>query len=103
MHNWRADLGVTALFIEPGSPRESGYIESFSGKLRDRLLNGELFYTLKEAQILVANWRRLYNGLRPHSSRGRRAPAPETIVFPGFSLKDYAPPALTQGTALTLS
>jgi hypothetical protein len=76
------------------SPR-NGYIESFNGKLRDELLDAELFYTLKEAQILVANWRRLYNGVRPHSSRGRRPPAPETILWPGFSLTDYAPPVLT--------
>jgi Integrase core domain len=66
-------------------------------------LNGELFYTLKEAQILIANWRRLYNGLRPHSSLGGRPPAPESLVWPEFSLKDFAPPAFTQGTALALS
>jgi putative transposase len=74
---------VTTLFIEPASPWENGHIESFNGKLRDELLNGEIFYTLKEAQILIANWRRLYNGLRPHSSLGQRPRAPETIVFPG--------------------
>ena len=103
VREWLAELGVTTLFIEPGSPWENGYIESFNGKLRDELLNAELFYTLKEAQILVANWRRLYNGLRPHSSRGRRPPAPETIVWPGFSLKNYAPPALTPEMDLALS
>jgi putative transposase len=84
VRGWLADLGVTTLFIEPGSPWENGYIESFNGKFRDELLNGELFSTLKEAQILVADWRRLYNGLRPHSSLGQRSPAPGTIVFPGF-------------------
>jgi len=68
VREWLSELGVTTLFIEPGSPWENGYIESFNGKLRDELLNGELLYTLKEAQILVANWRRPYNGLRPHSS-----------------------------------
>ena len=73
-------MGVTTLFIEPGSPWENGYIESFNGKLRDELLGGEIFYTLKEAQILVANWRRLYNGLRPHSSLGQRPLAPETTA-----------------------
>lgn len=92
VREWIADLGVTTLFIEPASPWENGYIESFNGKLRDELLNGELFSTLREAQILIANWRRLYNGLRPHSSLGQRPPAPETVVFPGFSLSDFAPP-----------
>jgi len=74
-----------------------------NGKLRDELLNGELFYTLKEAQILVAQWRRLYNGLRPHSSLGQRPPAPETIVWPGFSLADFGPPSLTREVALELT
>jgi transposase InsO family protein len=94
VRGWLADLGVTTLFIEPGSPWENGYIESFNGKLRDELLNGEIFFTLKEAQILVADWRRLYNGLRPHSALGQRppAPAPETLAFPGFSLSEFAPP-----------
>ena len=72
-------------------PWENGYIESFNSKLRDELLNGELFYTLQEAQILIAGWRRLYNGLRPHSSLGQRPPAPETIIWPGSSLADYGP------------
>ena len=103
VREWLADLGVTTLFIEPGSPWENGYIESFNGKLRDELLNGEIFYTLKEAQILVANWRRLFNGLRPHSSLGQRPPAPETIVFPGFSLADYAPPTPTLEVAMGLT
>ena len=74
--------------------------ESFNGKLRDELLNGEIFSTLKEAQILVAQWRRLYNGLRPHSSLRYRPPAPETIVFAGFALADYAPPSPTPEVAL---
>ena len=90
--SWLGELGVTTLFIEPASPWENGYVESFNGKLRDELLNGEIFSTLKEAQILMADWRRLHNGLRPHSSLGQRPPAPETIVFPGFSLSDFAPP-----------
>jgi len=103
VRDWLADLEVTTLFIEPASPWENGYIESFNGKLRDELLNGEVFYTLKEAQILVANWRRLYNGLRPHSSLGQRPPAPETIVWPGFSLTDYAPPTPTREVAMGLT
>ena len=103
VRGWLADLGVTTLFIEPASPWENGYIESFNGKLRDELLNGEIFYTLKEAQILIANWRRLYNGLRPHSSLGQRPPAPETIVLPGFSLSDFAPPKPMREVALGLT
>jgi transposase InsO family protein len=88
---------------EPGSPWENGYTESFNSKLRDELLNGELFYTLREAQILIAGWRRLYNGLRPHSSLGQRPPAPETIIWPGFSLADYGPPSLTPEVTLALT
>jgi transposase InsO family protein len=103
VRDWLADLGVTTLFIEPGSPWENGYIESLNGKLRDELLNGELFYTLEEAQILIAGWRRLYNGLRPHSSLGQRPPAPETIVLPGFSLSDFAPPEPGREVALGLT
>ena len=103
VREWLADLGVTNLFIEPASPWENGYIESFNGKLRDELLNGEIFSTLKEAQILIADWRRLYNGLRPQSSLGNRPPAPETIVFPGFSLSDFAPPASMREVALGLT
>jgi transposase InsO family protein len=72
-------LGVQTLFIEPGSPRKNGYNESFNGKLRDELLNGKIFTTLLEAQILIESWRKEYNQLRPHSSPGYRPPAPETI------------------------
>jgi putative transposase len=69
---------VKTLFIEPGSPWENGYNESFNGKLREELLNGEIFYNLQEAQILIERWRREYNTFRPHSSLGYRPPAPET-------------------------
>ena len=103
VRDWLAELGVTTLFIEPGSPWENGYIESFNSKLRDELLDGELFYTLREAQILVAGWRRLCNGLRPHSSLGQRPPAPETIIWPGFCLADYGPPPLTPEVTLALT
>lgn len=75
---WMEHVGVQTLFIEPGSPWENGYNESFNGKLRDELLNGDIFYTLKEAQILIENWRQHYNTIRPHSSLGYRPPAPET-------------------------
>ena len=72
-------LGVQTLYIEPGSPWENGYNESLNGKLRDEFLNGEIFYTLPEAVVLVEQWRRLYNTVRPHSAFGGQPPAPETI------------------------
>jgi transposase InsO family protein len=68
---------VQTLFIERGSPLENGYIESFNGKIRKELLNGEIFYTLKETQVLIEEWRREYNTVRPHSSLNYRPPAPE--------------------------
>ena len=74
---WLAKLGTGTLYIEPGSPWENGYCESFNGKLRDECLNGEIFYSLKEAQIVIEQWRVLYNTLRPHSALGYRPPAPE--------------------------
>ena len=76
---WLTRIKVKTLFIEPGSPWENGYNESFNGKLRDELLNGEIFYTLKEAQVLIEQWRRHYNSIRPHSAIGYRPPAPEAI------------------------
>ena len=78
MRSWLDRLDVGTLFIEPGSPWENGYNESFNGKLRDEFLNGELFYTLAEAKILIERWRREYNEFRPHSSLGYRSPAPAT-------------------------
>jgi len=95
VREWLSELGVTTLFIEPASPWENGFIESFNGKLRDELLNGELFFTLREAEILIEEWRHQYNHLRPHSSLAGRPPAPEVIVWPGFSLADYAPPVVS--------
>ena len=74
---WLERLGVQTLFIEPGSPWENGYNESFNGKLRDELLNGEIFTTLLEAQVLIENWRQEYNQFRPHSSLNYQPPAPE--------------------------
>ncbi len=79
VRDWLGKIGVKTLYIEPGSPWENGYVESFNGKLRDELLNGELFYTLQEAQILIERWRRDYNEIRPHSSLGYRPPAPEAV------------------------
>ncbi|UCG83489.1 MAG: transposase, partial [Dehalococcoidia bacterium] len=77
---WLARLGVGTLFIEPGSPWENGYIESFNGKMRDELLNREVFYTLTEAEILIEQWRKEYNQIRPHSALQYRPPAPEVKV-----------------------
>ena len=77
VREWLRDLGVETLFIEPGSPWENGYCESFNGRLRDEFLNGEVFYTLQEAKILIEEWRREYNEIRPHGSLGYRPPAPQ--------------------------
>jgi transposase InsO family protein len=87
--NWLSHLQVKTLFIEPGSPWENGYVESFNGKLRDELLNGERFATLLEAQVLIANWRQHYNRQRPHSALGYRPPTPEAVLLPGL----MSPPA----------
>ena len=81
VRDWLKRVGVKTLFIEPGSPWENGYCESFNGKLRDELLAREIFYTLKEAKVLIERWRREYNTIRPHSALGYRAPAPEAIVI----------------------
>jgi transposase InsO family protein len=77
VRGWLQRLGVKTLYIEPGSPWENGYIESFNGKLRDELLNGEIFDTVIEARIIIERWRKQYNTRRPHSSLGYRPPAPE--------------------------
>ena len=82
VREWLARLGVTTLFIEPGSPWENGYVESLIGKLRDELLNGEILYTLEEAQVLIGRWRQEYNQIRPHSSLGYRPPVPQTAEWP---------------------
>jgi putative transposase len=79
VRGWLSRLGVKTLFIEPGSPWENGYIESFNGKLRDELLDREIFTTLLEAKVLIGSWRKEYNQVRPHSSLGYRPPAPEAI------------------------
>jgi putative transposase len=84
---WLETLDVKPLYIEPGSPWENGYVESFHGKLRDELLNGELFDTLWEAQVLLEQWRREYNAIRPHSSLGYRPPAPEAWSRPEMEAK----------------
>ncbi len=80
IRRWLNKLGVKTLFIEPGSPWENGYIESFNGKLRDELLNREVFCSPVEAKILIEQWRKEYNQIRPHSSLGYRPPAPKAIM-----------------------
>jgi transposase InsO family protein len=81
IRKWLARIGVKTLYIAPGSPWENGYIESFNGKLRDELLNREVFITLTEAKVLIEEWRREYNNIRPHSSLGYRPPAPEAVLI----------------------
>jgi putative transposase len=78
VRSWLAKLGTKTLYIEPGSPWENGYCESFNGKLRDECLNGEIFYSLKEATVVIEQWRNQYNTIRPHSSLNYRPPAPQT-------------------------
>ena len=80
IRKWLSRIEVKTLFIEPGSPWENGYIESFNGKLRDELLNLEIFTTLREAKVLIEQWGQEYNQVRPHSARNYHPPAPETIL-----------------------
>jgi transposase InsO family protein len=80
VRDWIAAVGAKTAYIEPGSPWENGYCESFNSKLRDELLNGEIFYSLDEARVVIESWRRHYNTVRPHSSLGYRPPAPETFI-----------------------
>lgn len=93
---WLGELGSQPLFIEPGSPWENGYQESFNGKLRDELLNGEIFDTLWEAKVLTEAWRREYNQVRPHSALGYRPPAPAAVSFPNPMLPFF--PSYQQST-----
>ncbi len=89
VREWLAKIGVSTLFIEPGSPWENGYVESFIGKLRDELLNGEIFDTLLEARVVIEDWRRNYNQFRPHSSLGYKPPAPEVYELGTLTLHMY--------------
>ena len=93
VQDWITLVGAKTAYIEPGSPWENGYCESFNSKLRDELLNGEIFYSLKEARIVIECWRRHYNEVRPHSSLGYRPPAP-AVLFPArpAALPRPAPP-----------
>ncbi len=89
---WLATVGARTLYIEPGSPWENGYCESFNGRLRDELLNGEIFYSLREARVVIERWRKEYNTVRPHSALGYRPPAPAAI--------NPKPPVLEQAAAM---
>jgi len=81
VRKWLTRLGVKTLFIEPGSPWENGYIESFNGKMRDELLDREIFNTLTEAKVLINQWKREYNQIRPHSAMNYKPPAPEAVLI----------------------
>ena len=84
MREWIAAVGAKTAFIEPGSPWENGCCESFNSKLRDELLDGEIFYSLAEARVVVEGWRQHCNTVRPHSSLGYRPPAPEAVLWPAM-------------------
>lgn len=92
VREWIVAVGAKTAFIEPGSPWENGYCESFNSKLRDELLNGEIFYSLAEAKVIIEAWRRYYNTERPHSSLGYKPPAPQAIVWP-VPTRGSAPPS----------
>ena len=92
MQDWIAAVGAKPAVIEPGSPWDNGYCESFNSKLRDELLNGEIFYSLAEARVVIEAWRVHYNTARPHSSLGYRPPAPEAVHRAPFRAPGSAPP-----------
>jgi putative transposase len=105
VQDWIAAVGAKAAYIAPGSPWENGFIESFNARLRDELLNGEIFYSLAEARIVVESWRRHYNAKRPHASLGYKPPAPEVFIpaFPARAAtqsRPAAPPALADSPTL---
>ena len=80
VRDWIAAVGSKIAYVEPGSPWENGYVESFNARLRDELLNEEIFYGLREAEIVIESWRRHYNTVRPHASLGDKPPAPEVLI-----------------------
>ena len=108
MRDWIAAFGSKSAYIEPDSPWENGYVESFNARLRDELLNGEIFYSLREAQIVIESWRRHYNAIRPHASLGYKAPAPEVFVpalaaWPAAQPRPAPPAMLTVAPRPTLN
>ena len=99
VQEWISAVGAKTAYIAPGSPWENGFIESFNARLRDELLDGEIFYTLAEAKIIVESWRRHFNTLRPHGSLGYKPPAPEVFV-PAMTARATAQPGPTTPPAL---
>ena len=99
VQDWIAAVGAKTAYIAPGSPWENGFIESFNARLRDELLDGEIFYSLKEARIVIESWRRHYNTVRPHQSLGYKPPAPEVFV-PTIAARTSAQPRPAQTSAL---
>ena len=97
LREWIAAVGAQTAYIEPGSPWENGYCESFNSKLRDELLNGEIFYSLTEAQVLIEAWRRHFNAVRPHSALNDRPPAPEAIILRGGTIVPWASAPAVEG------
>jgi transposase InsO family protein len=95
VRDWIAAVGARTAYIEPGSPWENGYCESFNAKFRDELLDGEIFYSLKEAQTVIEAWRRHYNTIRPHSALDYRPPAPEVVPWPPTPASSQGAPAAT--------
>ena len=88
LRKWLSDIGVITTYIEPGSPWENGYVESFNARMRDEFLNGELFGNLYEAKVLTNRWVRYYNTIRPHSSLGGKTPAPQTYTFDDMEMTE---------------
>ncbi|MFN8829376.1 MAG: integrase core domain-containing protein, partial [Labrys sp. (in: a-proteobacteria)] len=101
VRNWIGAVGAMAAYIEPGSPWENGFIESFNARLRDELLNGEIFYSLAEARTVIESWRRFYNTQRPHGSLGYKPPAPEVFI-PANPARSASPPRPATPPALAL-
>uniref|UniRef100_UPI0010F6EC80 integrase core domain-containing protein n=1 Tax=Caulobacter sp. 3R27C2-B TaxID=2502219 RepID=UPI0010F6EC80 len=97
LRDWIAGVGAQTAYIEPGSPWENGYCESFNSKLRDELLNGEIFYSLAEAQVLIETWRRHFNAVRPHSALKYQPPTPEVVIPPGGTIAPWASASALEG------
>ena len=101
VQKWIGAVGAKTAYIMPGSPWENGFIESFNARLRDELLDGEIFYSLAEAKIIIESWRRHYNTVRPHGSLGYNPPAPEVLV-PALDARSAPQPGPAKPTALAL-
>lgn len=102
VQDWIAAVGAKTAYIAPGSPWENGYVESFNARLRDELLDGEIFYSLREAQVIIEGWRQHYNTVRPHASLGYKPPAP-TVFVPGLTARPCARDGSDSPAALPLA